>query len=119
MQLYKNTLRPVMLSLAVFASPLYANTCGDVPTSPELVDGATATMEDLVANSQSVKAFIAEADTFLDCNEAFAKTDEFKAISADEQKKVIETNATLLKARNDIGENFNKEVQTYKAANPE
>ncbi len=119
MQLYRIPLRSVMFSLVVFSSPLLANDCGEVPQSPELVDGETATMDELVANSESVKTFIADADAYLDCNEAFVTSKDFKQLDAAEQKKYLDLNSSLLKDRNDIGEDFNTEVTEYKAANPQ
>ncbi|MCK9502807.1 MAG: hypothetical protein M0Q95_01310 [Porticoccaceae bacterium] len=106
------------LALSMSASVAFADNCGEIPQAPELVKGASSTMEELVANSESVKAYIASADTFLDCRDAYAKTDEFKGLNQDEQKALIDTSNELLAKRNAIGDNFNKEVAAFKAANP-
>ena len=119
MKSYNNIIRPVLFSLALVSSPLFALDCGEVPAEPEVIDGANATMDELVANSQSVKAFIAGADTFLDCGESYVKSDEFKALGADEQKEILDRNARILAERNGIGEKFNAQVAAYKAANPQ
>ena len=120
MQLYKNSLRNAMLfSIALFSAPLLASECGERPQAPEVVDGASATMDELVANSKSVKAFIADADAYLDCNEAIVTSEDFKKMDPADQKAMIETNKKLLKERNDIGEHFNQEVAAYQAANPQ
>ena len=92
--------------------------CGDTPVAPQLVDGASASMEELVANSEEVKAFIEQADQYLDCREAVIPTDEYKALSRSGQKEYREANKLVLAARNDIGEAFNTEVAAFKAANP-
>ena len=119
MQSYKTIIRPVLFSLAFVSAPLMANDCGEVPQAPEVVDGASTSMDDLVANSQSVKAFIADADAYLDCNETFIQSDGFKDLEPAEQQAALDTNTELLKARNQIGEDFNEEVAAYKAANPQ
>ena len=119
MHYYKKVFSPVLLTLAVVSAPILADDCGDLPQAPAVIDGASATMEDLVANSQSVKAFIADADAYLDCNEAFVKSDGFKSLSEEEKKSALDMNSGLLDARNNIGEKFNSEVAAYKAANPQ
>ncbi|MGD9660994.1 MAG: hypothetical protein AB7U63_06960 [Porticoccaceae bacterium] len=107
------------MALAISTSAVFADNCGEIPQAPELVNGASATMEELVANSESVKAYIASADTFLDCRDAYAKTEEFKGLNQSEQKALIETSNELLGKRNAIGDDFNKEVAAFKAANPQ
>ncbi len=119
MQVYKMPIRAAILSLAFCASPLLAGDCGERPEAPEVIDGASASMDELVANSESVKAFIAEADTYLDCNEELATSDEFKELDPAEQKRIIKVNKALLKERNDIGQRFNEQVADYQAANPQ
>ncbi len=117
---YKNCFRPVVLAAAMALGPVLAvaDDCGEVPAAPEIIDGATATMEALVANSEEVKAYIAAADGYLDCREAIAKSDDFKDLPAAEQQAQIAANAQVLETRNKIGDDFNAEVGAYKAANP-
>lgn len=112
--------RRILLAAALSTAPLaaLADTCGEVPDAPEIISGDTATMEELVANSQTVKSYIADADAYLDCNEALAKSDAFKEMPVEEQKAVIDTSASLLESRNSIGDQFNAEVAAFKAANP-
>jgi hypothetical protein len=98
---------------------LASDNCGEVPAAPEIVDGATATMEELVANSESVKAFVAGADTYLDCREGFIKTDTFKAMTDQEKKAFIDANGALLDLRNAIGPSFNEQVGVYTKAHPD
>ena len=119
MQQFKKVLTPFLLTLAFASAPAFSNDCGAVPTTPELIKGAAATMEELVANSQSVKAYIAEADAYLDCNESFVKSEPFTALAPEEKQKVLDVNSKLLNDRNVIGEKFNEEVVAYKAANPQ
>lgn len=92
--------------------------CGEPPVLPELVEGASASMEELVANSEQVKGFIEQADEYLDCRESAIPTDEYKALSRSAKKGYRDDNKRVLEARNDIGEAFNGEVAAYQAANP-
>ncbi|MFA5630753.1 MAG: hypothetical protein WC997_04500 [Porticoccaceae bacterium] len=112
--------RSILLTLALgaFAGSALASDCGNPPQEPEIIDGATATMEDLVANSESVKTYISEADSYLDCREGIVKSDAFKEMSKDDQKAFQNANSDVLKSRNNIGEKFNAEVADYKKANP-
>lgn len=112
--------RRILLSLALGACSAIAiaDDCGTAPQVPSLVDGAKATMEELVATSQGVKTYIADADKFLDCRESIAKGDGFKEMSADDQKAFLQVNTDVLNSRNGIGDAFNAEVAEYKAANP-
>lgn len=109
-----------VLTLGAFSLNTLAlgENCGEAPVAPELVDGKTASMEELVANSEQVKGYIAEADQFLDCREAVIPTEEYKALSKSEQKQYREANKQVLDARNVIGEAFNAEVAGFKKANP-
>lgn len=108
------------LTLGAFSlnSLALGENCGEAPVAPQLVEGASTSMEELVANSEQVKAFIEQADQYLDCREAVVPTDEYKALSKSGQKEYREANKVVLQARNDIGEAFNAEVAAFKEANP-
>lgn len=110
-----------MLGLALVAtsSLTLADTCGTAPSAPTLPDGSKATMDELVASSQDVKTYIAAADTFLDCRDAFGKGEEFKTLAPEKQAELINHSKEILDVRNAIGDAFNAEVAKYKAANPE
>jgi len=90
--------------------------CGELPIEPAIVDGAISTMEQLIANSKEVNAYIAEADQFLDCSEA-----RYKRLSSSRIHKapVAEQIKTVTARRNEIGEEFNDQVAAFKAANPQ
>lgn len=107
-----------LVALMAFAHQVVAqdSSCGDIPVEPVIVDGATATMEELVANSKEVNAYIAEADLFLDCSEA-----RYKRLSASRihKERVAEEVKLVTERRNEIGEEFNAQVASYQAANPQ
>jgi len=108
----------IVLSNISVAQEPEADLCGDLPTAPEVVDGSTSTMEDLIANSSEVQGFIAEADEYLDCQKAVVN-DTTNGLSRDERNAREETFMSLVRVRNEIGDLFNAEVGAFKAANPE
>lgn len=105
--------------LAVVGAVSALADCGTTPVAPQLPNGAAATMEELVAASQAVKTFIADADTYLDCRLAATKTKAYKAMSQADQDAWEQEYTALTQVRNDIGPKFNDEVKAYQAANPQ
>ncbi len=104
------------LAAACLALPTLAQDCGEAPKAPELVDGSQATMEELKKNSEAVKTYIADADEYLDCREAYVTSDAFKEMQPARRKAYIDKNREVLSVRNAIGEDFNEQVLEYKAA---
>lgn len=102
---------------AIFISSVSIADCGAAPAKPALLDGKTASMEALVATSKAVNAFIANADTYLDCKEAVTLTEAFQAEDKKVKKAAKKEIKALLKQRNNIGAAFNKQVAAYKKAN--
>lgn len=115
---YLNKLSQLILFLGISATAM-ANDCGTAPSEPGVIDGASASMEELVENSEAVKDFIDEADAYLDCYTAYTKTAEFEQLADDAKQELIDTTNAVLEARNAIGSEFNEQVQAYKEANPE
>lgn len=115
---YLNKLFQLILLLGVSATAM-ASDCGDAPSEPDIIDGASASKEELVENSNAVKDFIDEADAYLDCSTAYVKTPDFEQLADDAKKELIESTKAVLEARNTIGPEFNEQVQAYKEANPE
>ena len=107
-----------ILVLMGLSTTALSQECGDEPVAPSIVDGASASMDDLVANSQEVKGFIAEADVFLDCLYEYRDTVAYKDLD-DAAKDEFKTYSTeILDSRNAIGDVFNEQVAAYRAANP-
>lgn len=119
MSCYSKIKQCFLISVALsFSSLALANNCGEAPAAPALVDGAKVTMDEIVANSEQVKAYIATADQYLDCREQIIPTEEFLARPEAEQESYRADNKTVLDKRNAIGEEFNAQVSAFKAANP-
>ena len=117
---FKNLAHYAALLLAFAGAPAFAQSdCGVVPEKPQIVDGATATMEELVANSEEVIDYIGEVDSFLDCHEAFMQEDSFSDLPENEQVGYANAMETILEARNAIGPEFNDQVQAFREAQPD
>lgn len=115
----QNIKRSLIFSAAfLFGSAAMGSECGDPPAVPQLVDGATSTVDAVVANSEEVKAYIADADKYLDCREAAIATEDFAALDKSAQGEYRAANKAVLDARNEIGEDFNEQVAAFKKANP-
>jgi hypothetical protein len=106
------------LILLGLSSTALAQDCSEAPVAPDLVDGATASMDQLVANSEEVKTFIAAADSYLDCRYAYRDTVAYKDLSRSDKGAYTDETEEVLDARNEIGDDFNDEVAAYQAANP-
>lgn len=110
----------VQLSILMGLSSIaLANDCGEKPSVPTLVDGASVTMEQLVANSVEIKDFIAAADVYLDCDADFRQSIAYKDMSRADKATATDDAKDYLDARNDVGDDFNVQVQAYRAANPD
>ena len=96
-----------------------AQDCGVVPTKPAVVDGASSSMEQIIENSNEVKTYIAEADLYLDCHAAWRQLIAFRGLSRDEKDAIEAEIKIILDERNAIGDDFNAEVQAFRAANPD
>jgi len=119
MSSYSKIKQCLLMSAALgFSSLAMATDCGEAPGAPALVDGSQVTMDEIVANSEQVKAYIASADAYLDCRETDMATEAFTAKPKSEQDSYRAANKAILDKRNGIGEEFNKEVAAFKKANP-
>lgn len=103
-------------SLAGLAQGDVANSCGPAPTEPTIVDGAEVAMAELVENSKAVNAFIESADDYLDCQEALVKSTT-NGLSRAVKNEISEGVKSLTERRNSIGDEFNAQVEAFKAAN--
>lgn len=89
--------------------------CGEAPAEPAIVDGANSKIEQLIANSEEVNAFIEEIDKFLDCKESRYSTSSLARRYKEDQADEIKS---LTARRNAISDEFNAQIEAYKAANP-
>lgn len=111
-----------ILSLFFAFQPVYAQparSCGDIPLEPEpqIRDGASSLVAELVANSVQVNDFIDRADLYLDCEAELGKM----AVNLPEQVQIQRATSlmALTKRRNAIGDEFNAQLAAYRKANPD
>ncbi|WP_170287475.1 hypothetical protein [Halioglobus maricola] len=108
------------LALALGSTSALAADC-EAPAAPELPDGASASMEEMLAGQKSVKAFQAANLAYMQCLEptiaaAQAKLDEGAEGAADMLKAAEETYNAAVSAEEAVAGQFNTEVREYKAA---
>jgi hypothetical protein len=112
-----------LASALTLAAPALAHAC-DRPTAPPAIDGATATMEQLVAQKNAVTTFMTTSDTYQSCvldgvaaqreaaKKAKTKLDPAVAKAADDAVSANQTD------KEQVGAAFNAAVKAYKAAHP-
>lgn len=107
-------------------TPARADDCV-APQRPVLPDGATATMDDMLAGQNAVKAFQASNMDYMHCLEqAFttAKAAVSEAMSGDtrtianaEHSQAVEAYNAAVSAEEEVAGAFNIELREYRAAN--
>jgi hypothetical protein len=90
------------------------------PDMPTLPDGASASMEEMVAGQKAVKAFMADSGAYLECLDK--KAADFKA-PADETEEAkaaretahVNTYNTAVDEQEKIANGFNAAIKAFKA----
>jgi hypothetical protein len=121
-----NTAKSLLALLALGSSMAMAE-CVQ-PESPTLPDGSSATMDDMIAGQQAVKAFQAANLEYMGCLEtqftAAKKTiEDGKASDAEALKaayeKDVEAYNEAVSAEEALAGQFNTEIREFRAANPD
>ena len=121
-----NKLTLSLLGLTLASSQAFAECTS--PEAPSLPDGATASMEDMLAGQKAVKTFQAANVAYMKCleegftaAEEVAKngtTDEEKAAAQAEYTQGIDAYNDAVSKEEEVAGQFNVEIREYKAANP-
>ena len=121
-----NKLTLSLLGLTLVSSQAFAECTS--PEAPNLPDGATASMEDMLAGQKAVKTFQAANVAYMKCleegftaAEEVAKngtTDEEKAAAQAEYTQGIDAYNDAVSKEEEVAGQFNVEIREYKAANP-
>lgn len=105
-------------------APAFAADCS-LSDAPEVPDGASATLEEMVAGQQAVKTFQADAQAYRACMDgemaaikAAAEADEVDEEAAARFKAATEAYNASVAAEEALAEDFNAEIRAYKEANP-
>jgi cyclophilin family peptidyl-prolyl cis-trans isomerase len=84
----------------------------DAPASPEIPDGAAASMEQMVAGQSRMKEFVAAGETYIAC---LAKVIDDKDRGAEERNAAIGAHNRMVSAMEQAAATFNAELREFKA----
>jgi hypothetical protein len=121
-----NKLKYALLALVMGSSYTVADDCTS-PEAPTLPDGATSSMEDMLAGQKAVKEFQAANLEYMGCveqtisaaEEATLKaSDEDKEAAQAAHQKAMEAYNAAVSQEEEVAGQFNTEIREYKAANP-
>lgn len=102
----KTTLLLAAALLTLSATPAFAGAC-DQGAPPTLVDGATATQEQMANTMKAVKAYILSTEEYQACLEAAGKGGKLDT-------EAYNKSAARMEA---LASDFNKQLKTFKARN--
>ena len=116
------TIKYAFLALALSSASSFAADC-EQPAMPELPDGASASMEQMLEGQKAVKAFQSANVEYMQCLEptmtaAQAAAKEGDDSSADLYKEIEATYNAAVSAEEEVAGQFNTQIREYKAANP-
>jgi hypothetical protein len=121
------TIQFAALALALGSSAGMAGDCSG-PQPPSLPDGATASMEEMLAGQKAVKEYQAANLEYMGCLEKEFTAAEAEALNSSSEEDKEAAQATYQKAvdaynaavskEEEIAGQFNTEIREYKAANP-
>ena len=106
------------------AIPAFAEDSCPVPPQPAVVDGSTATKDQVMAGIAAVKTYIAASDTYQGClndyiNAAKAEADKNKQPLDPALVKLEEDKATASQnSKQTVGDAINTSIGAYKKAHP-
>ena len=119
------TLRTALLAITLTSAHASADDCVK-PDAPSIPNGASSTMEQMLAGQKAVKAFQAANLEYMGCLEPMITAAQAKlqdgegseeAIAA--YKKLEETYNAAVSMEEEVAGAFNAQIKAYKAANPQ
>jgi hypothetical protein len=119
-----NLARLALGAALALAAPTFALAACDRPAAPTVVDGAAATMEQILASKKEVTDFITASDDYQNCVLADLKAQSDAAKKAKTKldpavKKAADEAISANQAdKEKVGAAFNDSVKAYKAAHP-
>lgn len=109
--------------LALGTTQAFAADCS-APETPTMPDGATSSMEDMLAGQKAVKTFQAANLEYMKCLEP-ALAEAEAAVKAEAEgaaeayQAAQDTYNAAVSAEESVAGQFNTEIREYKAANPQ
>ncbi len=111
------------LALAIGSTNAFAGDCV-APAAPELPDGASSSMEEMLAGQKAVKTFQTANLEYMKCLEPALAAAE-AAVKAGEEgaaeayQSAQDTYNAAVSTEEAVAGQFNTEIREYKAANPQ
>jgi hypothetical protein len=119
------TLRTALLAIALTSSFAIADDCVK-PDAPTIPDGASSTMEQMLAGQKAVKAFQAANLEYMGCLEPMVSAAQANVLEEEGSeeavaayKKLEETYNAAVSMEEEIAGAFNAQIKAYKAAHPQ
>lgn len=121
-----NLINATALSLILGSSMASAADCVN-PDAPDIPDGASSTMDQMIAGQKAVKSFQATNIEYMSCleariNAAEAKTAETDGADKEANQKLFSESSDAynqaVSAEESVAGAFNSAIRDYKAANP-
>jgi hypothetical protein len=119
-------LKTAVVGLALYSASTLAEDCV-APDAPQIPDGATSTMEQMLAGQKAVKAFQAANIAYMGCLESGLSAAEaaLKDAAEDDQPaaktkydSAVEAYNSAVSKEEEVAGQFNTEIREYKAAKP-
>lgn len=109
-------------ALSLAATAAVADDC-TAPETPQLPDGASSTMEQMLEGQKAVKAFQSANLAYMQCLEPVLSAAEMQVKegaegAADAYKAIEDRYNAAVSAEEEVAGQFNTEIREYKAANP-
>ncbi len=119
-------LRTAVVGLALYSASTLAEDCV-APDAPQIPNGASSTMEQMLAGQKAVKAFQTANIEYMGCLESGLSAAEAALKEASEEDEpaakakydsAVETYNSAVSKEEEVAGQFNTEIREYKAANP-
>jgi cyclophilin family peptidyl-prolyl cis-trans isomerase len=101
-------------TVAPNTEPNIAQTVGDCesPAPPDVPDGATAKLDEMVDGQSAVRSYMSESESYLDC---LSEVIDAKDISEEQQGRAVQEHNRMVAAMEQLAEEFNTQVRAFKA----
>lgn len=117
----QSSLKPLLFAASLLTSLTTMADC-TAPDQPSLPDGASSTMDEMIAGQQAVKAFQADAQAYRACLDETIES--LRSAAADGDEAAGESFAATTDAYNasvaaeeQVANDFNAQIRAYKEAN--
>ena len=104
----------LFISVIILMSSAFANAQCTRPEAPQLPDGDTADMQAMIEGQKTVKAYVTGTEAYLDCLASEGEKAGEEANPDVEMARIEKHNAAVDEMEK-VANEFNEEIQEYKA----